>query len=413
MRIWGVNRRAIYCFNMKNRALLFFVVASTLLAGACAAPSMRYTHAGGALGSAAGAAEEPQKGPVVRVLLAEKQRKATFKNTGRVYIYTQDRTQKFKISHAGSFTVQALGAGKIQAGTLQSAQAVILEPATGTPLIFNGNSFAGRVRIVPDGNAFHIVEYAPLEEYLIGVLPYEMSHTWPPEALKAQAVAARTYTLKSMETTGKRYFDLYSDVRSQMYKGSGKKYPSVQKAVQATQGQILTYQNKLFYTYYHGNCGGATDSVTSWNPGSAAIKPLSGAKCGYDKHSKNYAWQMTVPRAKVEAYAASIGLAGKLKAVSVSRKTGTGRATNLTVKTAKGSKNVACGKFRAATGLKSCKINKISVRKKDVLFKGRGSGHGVGMCQDGAYGMAKDGKNYKQILKKYYPGAQLTPLKED
>ncbi|MDY2939754.1 MAG: hypothetical protein SOT02_02185, partial [Elusimicrobiaceae bacterium] len=111
---------------MKNRALLFFVVASTLLAGACAAPSMRYTHAGGALGSAA---EEPKKGPVVRVLLAEKQRKATFKNTGRVYIYTQDRTQKFKLSHAGSFAVQALGAGKIQAGTLQSAQAVILEPA--------------------------------------------------------------------------------------------------------------------------------------------------------------------------------------------------------------------------------------------------------------------------------------------
>ena len=165
MRIWGVNRRAIYCFNMKNRALLLFVLASALLAGACAAPSMRYTRAGGALGSAAGPAEEPQKGPVVRVLLAEKQRKATFKNTGRVYIYTQDRTQKFKLSHAGSFAVQALGAGKIQAGTLQSAQAVILEPAAGSPLTFNGNSFTGRVRIVPDGNAFHIVEYAPLEEY--------------------------------------------------------------------------------------------------------------------------------------------------------------------------------------------------------------------------------------------------------
>ena len=65
-----------------------------------------------------------------------------------------------------------------------------------------------------------------------------------------------------------------------------------------------------------------------------------------------------------------------------------------------------------AFGLKSCKITKLSLRKKDVLFKGRGSGHGVGMCQDGANGMAKAGKDYKQILKRYYPRAKITPIKD-
>ncbi len=388
---------------MKNKLLfLVTVVCGCLLFSACAAPSARKTSTQATSTSST----------TVRVLLAEKQKSASFKHSGLIYIYTKDRSKKYKISQAGTVAARALGAGKIQVGTLQSSQPVILEPAPGKTITFKGNAYAGKIYLIADASAFHIVEYVPLETYLYGVLPYEMSYTWPAEALKAQAVAARTFTLKSMQTTGKRYFDLYSDVRSQMYKGTGKIYPSVKTAVDKTRGEVLAYDGQLFYTYYHGNCGGATDSVTSWNPGAKAIKPLSGAKCGYDKHAKNYSWQQTVSRAKAESYAASLGLKGKLKSIKVARKTGTGRATNITVRTQKGSKTIACGNFRMAFGLKSCKITKLSLRKKDVLFKGRGSGHGVGMCQDGANGMAKAGKSYKQILKKYYPGAKLTPLKD-
>ena len=388
---------------MKTKSLfLLTAVCGCLLLAACAAPSARKADG-----------QTPSRPETtVRVLLAEKQKTASFKHSGLLYIYTKDRSKRYKISNAGTLSARALGGGKVQAGTLQSAQPVILEPAPGKTITFNGNAYAGKMYLVPDGSYFHIVEYVPLETYLYGVLPYEMSYTWPAEALKAQAVAARTFTLKSMETTGKRYFDLYNDVRSQVYKGTGKVYPSVKTAVDKTRGQILTFEGKLFYTYYHGNCGGATDSVTSWSPGAKAIKPLSGAKCGYDKHAKNYSWQQTVPRAKAESYAASLGLKGKLKSIKVARKTKTGRATNITVRTQKGSKTVACGNFRSAFGLKSCKITKLSLRKKDVLFKGRGSGHGVGMCQDGANGMAKAGKNYKDILKKYYPGAKITLVKD-
>lgn len=388
---------------MKTKSLfLLTAVCGCLLLAACAAPSARK----------AGGQQSARPETTVRVLLAEKQKTASFKHSGLLYIYTKDRSKRYKISNAGTLSARALGGGKVQAGTLQSAQPVILEPAPGKTITFNGNAYAGKMYLVPDGSYFHIVEYVPLETYLYGVLPYEMSYTWPAEALKAQAVAARTFTLKSMETTGKRYFDLYNDVRSQVYKGTGKVYPSVKTAVDKTRGQILTFEGKLFYTYYHGNCGGATDSVTSWSPSAKAIKPLSGAKCGYDKHAKNYSWQKTVPLAKAESYAASLGLKGKLKSIKVARKTKTGRATNITVRTQKGSKTVACGNFRSAFGLKSCKITKLSLRKKDVLFKGRGSGHGVGMCQDGANGMAKAGKNYKDILKKYYPGAKITQVKD-
>jgi stage II sporulation protein D len=93
------------------------------------------------------------------------------------------------------------------------------------------------------------VEYTPLEQYLYGVLPYEMHPTWALEALKAQAVAARTYTLKSIEKKAQEPFDLYADVRSQMYKGSAQIHDSVRKAVDQTRGQVLAYKGELFFTY--------------------------------------------------------------------------------------------------------------------------------------------------------------------
>ena len=223
----------------------------------------------------------------VRVLLAEKAKSAYIKHSGKVYIYTQNLDKKYKISTAGTLAVKTLGNGKIQIGTLQATQPIILEPASGTLLGWDNNSYSGKIYIIPAQNTFHLVEHAPLETYLYGVLPYEMSYSWPLEALKAQAVAARTYTLKTLEGVKNQNFDVYSDVRSQMYKGGGKQYDSVKKAVDQTRGQVLTYEDKLFFTYYHANCGGATDDVRSWNFGAKSIKPLSGASCKYDSHSKS------------------------------------------------------------------------------------------------------------------------------
>ncbi len=395
---------------------------TVLLLSACAAPSKRAAlSAQGQINSAAlSRPSEPQsqdpqaaalpKDVTVRVLLAENQRAATIKHSGKIYIYTLDLEKKYKISRAGTLSVKALGKGKVQVGTLKSSKPIVIEPARGTLLTWDTNSYAGKFYIIPTANRFHLVEHTPLETYLYGVLPYEMSYTWPLEALKAQAVAARTYTLKTLENVKNQHFDLFSDVRSQMYKGGGKQYDSVKKAVDATRGQVLTYQDKLFFTYYHANCGGGTDDVRSWNPGLTSIKPLSGASCKTDSHSKSYKWQMNVPRAKVENYAKRVGLAGTLKSIKIARKTDTGRASNLTIHTSKGSKTVPCGNFRLATGIRSCKITKLSVRKKDVHFEGKGYGHGIGMCQDGANGMAQDGKNYKKILKNYYPGSELRQI---
>lgn len=351
------------------------------------------------------------KSPVVRVLLAESKKNIQIQFSGRINVYTQDLSQKFKISKPGTLEIAALSANSLQAGSLKTDQTVIIEPVKDTLLTFEKNSYTGKFYIAAKNGTFSVIEHTSLEDYLYGVLPYEMSYSWPLEALKAQAVAARTYTLKTMEGTKSKTFDLYNDVRSQMYKGSGKKYNSVKQAVDATAGQVLSHEGKIFYTYYHANCGGGTDDVRSWNGSSKSIKPLSGASCKYDSHSKSHSWQMKVPTSKVLTYTKSVGLSGTLKGIKITNKTNTGRATNLTITTTKGSKNVACGKFRLATGIKSCKITKISLKSSEVLFEGKGYGHGVGLCQDGANGMAKANKDYKKILKNYYPGADIMVLK--
>ena len=357
--------------------------------------------------------QSPQEKAVktVRVLLTDNQTSVEIKHSGRVYIYTQDLSKKYKVSAPGTLAVKAVGNGRVQVGTLRADQTIILEPAKGTLFTWDNNLYAGKIFISPASNTFYLIEHVDLENYLYGVLPYEMSYSWPLEALKAQAVAARTYTLKTIENVKNKRFDLYSDVRSQMYKGGGKQYDSVKQAVDQTRSQVLTYDGKLFYTYYHGNCGGGTDDVRSWNPTTASIKPLSGASCSTDSHSKSYTWKMDLSTAKVMNYANTVGLKGTLKGVSIARKTDTGRATNLTLRTSSGVKQVPCGKFRLATGIRSCKITKISVRAQSVHFEGKGYGHGIGMCQDGAYGMAKNGKNYQQILKNYYPGSKITEVK--
>ncbi|MBR2082367.1 MAG: SpoIID/LytB domain-containing protein [Elusimicrobiaceae bacterium] len=348
---------------------------------------------------------------IVRVLIIENSKSAYVKHSGRINVYTKDLSKKYKISNGGTIAVKTHKTGQAQAGTLVAVQPIIIEPVGDTKLEINKTTYTGKLVVFPGKTTFNIVEYTPLEQYLYGVLPYEMHHTWALEALKAQAVAARTYTLKSIEKKVDEPFDLYADVRSQMYKGSANVYDSVRKAVDQTRGQVLAYKGELFYTYYHGNCGGGTDHVEIWNQQAPHIKPLAGTSCKFDSHSKSYTFKQDIAKSAVEKFARSQRLKGSLKSVRVAKKTGTGRASYITVKTSGGSKTVLCSTFRASTGIRSCKLTKITTGATKVHFEGHGYGHGIGMCQDGAHGMAKQNYTYKQILKHYYPGSTLSQIR--
>lgn len=354
----------------------------------------------------------PLQAQAIRVLLADGQKKAQVQTSGLVYIYEQDG-KKFKVSKPETLSISYNGK-TLTLGELKSKKTIIIEPAKGVLLTFQKNTYTGKLYAIPKGKTFRIVEHTDMENYLLGVLPYEMSYSWPVESLKAQAVAARTYTFMQLKNNKRTDFDLYNDTRDQMYKGSGKVYDSVRKAVDGTHRLVLTYDKEPFHTYYHANCGGGTDDAKIWTGAKGpTIKPLQGASCAYDKKSKSYSWKNTISHKSINQFVNKNGLQGSVKKIKVASKTKSHRAINLEFTTSKGKKTLSCAKFRLAVGasrLKSCKLTDIQKTASGFSFTGHGYGHGIGMCQDGAKAMALAGKNYKQILSNYFPSAKLTEL---
>ena len=133
------------------------------------------------------AANSPDK--TVRVLILENSKSAYIKHSGRVNIYTQDKSKKYKISQAGTVSVKPAKNGQVQVGTLVAKQPIFIEPVGGATLTLDKNGYTGIFKVVPGTNTFNIIEFTPLENYLYGVLPHEMHHTWALEALKAQAAS--------------------------------------------------------------------------------------------------------------------------------------------------------------------------------------------------------------------------------
>ncbi|WP_428898386.1 stage II sporulation protein D [Parelusimicrobium proximum] len=346
----------------------------------------------------------------VKILIAENQQRLQVISQGPMII--MDGKKKYKVPAGGTFNILAFADGNVKAGSIKTKNTLVIYPYESEGFTIKNSKYNGNLYVIPAKGKFNVVEEVELEDYLYGVLPYEMSYSWPIEALKSQAVAARTYTVKTLQNPVAKNYDLYSDVRSQMYKGAGTVYPSVKKAVDETNGEVLKYKDNLFFTYYHANSGGHTDPLP-WGGADQKIKPLAGAASPTCKTSKNYSWTADIPRTSIRTFINKRNLGGTLTAITVSKKSSSGRATQLTIKTDKGSIRTTCQDFRMAVGstkLKSCLINSIKIQKSTVRFTGNGYGHGTGMCQDGAKGMAEKGDDYKKILLHYYPGSKIEKI---
>jgi len=136
---------------------------------------------------------------------------------------------------------------------------VELEPTRGASLAYGGRAFRGTFRVLPSGSSLQLVNVVRLEAYLLGVVPVEMPKDWPLEALKAQAVAARTFAVG--KSLAGRTFDLYADWRSQAYYGIGSEAPGSSQAVRETRSQILTYDGRPAQVFYFSSSGGRTLSA--------------------------------------------------------------------------------------------------------------------------------------------------------
>lgn len=341
------------------------------------------------------------------------------------------------IAHFGIFdkpVVIKLLAGRISfAGWSCSTAGLQVAPDANAIFSLNDRPYRGRVNIVvaADGNSFDVVNVIETEAYLAGVIGAEMPSYWEPQALEAQAIAARTYCLYIKKRFGRsRHWDTRRTAANQVYEGVTVESPAVWQAIRKTAGEVLVCRQSdgtedIFPAYYASTCAGHTEN--SKNVFGDVFEPLAGVPCEYCKkiaRGEFLNWP-SVYVGKAELYTrlvtrypqlARLGGIEQISAVSPSRYDGLTRLTWLKLEGAGGkSDTLRAEDFRLAVDPTGFKIKSAAFEVQNAggnwaFVAGRGYGHGAGLCQCGAQGLAREGRTAEQILAYYYPGSKIIKL---
>jgi len=273
---------------------------------------------------------------------------------------------------------------------------------------FNGKKYRGNVEVSPADKGMLVINELPLEDYLAGLINCEISSQWPMETIKAQAVVARSYAFFQREARKNALYHLESTVIDQVYDGCAIEDSRAVRGVRETSGEVLTYNNNVIQSFFHSNCGGHTES--SENVWGYAFPYLQGIDCSYCLSAPSAKWEQTLSLNRIESLLSSNGyqISG-LRDIKTGRRNRSGRVTDLTLFSKKGSLTIPAVSFRKAIGYTLIKSTNFDARivGDDAVFNGTGYGHGVGLCQWGAKQRAGDGFDYREILSYYYPGAKL------
>jgi stage II sporulation protein D len=298
--------------------------------------------------------------------------------------------------------------------------------------------YRGRLQVLVGSSALQAVNHVALEAYLPSVVASEMPASWPQAALRAQAVAARTYALRQRKPAAA--FDVSATVSSQVYKGVEAETPSTRQAVASTRGQVLMFGTSLANTVFHSSAGGSTEnSGDLWSQ----QLPYLVSVPDFDQHSPVHAWQLRLEPEQLQKAFGEIGGAQRIDVLAI---TGSGRVRQARVTGPAGTLVLTGAQLRSRLGLKSTMVRfevlapelaalpplppllplaaaqvgateaaispdqvPVQLPPPSLLAIGRGFGHGVGMSQWGAHGLANQGQSYEQILRHYYRGAELRP----
>lgn len=383
-------------------------------------------------------------GQDVRIGIREGRSSVTLTSPAGLAIWSQGKLwQKFpaqtpvQFSIAGN-AIQVAGkkVGDVEVRPLSSA---------GFVRITDGYAYRGSLEIMksPQRWGLTVVNVVPMEEYLYGVVGKEMSPSWHPEALKAQAVAARTYAVTHKNYFSRRGFDMTDDTASQTYAGINGEAPAVIHAVDATRGEIVTYRGKPIDAFFMSNAGGWTEN--SENVWGNKIPYLRGV-ADDSSHMPSYSWAVTTTPEKLGANLAAAGKGvGKVYSITLSPlarrpmavpdRGVSGRVLDMIVRGSKGTVKVSGQAFQSIFGLKSTLFDfyqgKGSAPDPDsdktahgatlqlkagepLTIFGYGWGHGLGMSQYGAYQMAREHGSernyYRKILTHYYTGTDIEKL---
>jgi stage II sporulation protein D len=277
-----------------------------------------------------------------------------------------------------------------------------------SPIIIDNERYRGSIEIHNILGKIQVINILQINEYLYSVVPGEIISTWEMEALKAQAVAARTYTYHHLVSNKKAIYDLDNSSNFQVYKGIAVEKESTNRAVDETSGKIALYFGKPIIAFFHSTCGGKTmDDKFVWN--GEGQEYLKSVICPYCKESPYFNWEEKITLYEIKDYLGKKykGI-GQITGVSFQRKED--RVVSTVVHHKNGIVKLTGNELRLLFPEKKIKSLFFTAKKvKDgLILTGHGWGHGVGMCQWGAKGMAEKGADYKSILRYYYKGISIS-----
>ena len=372
---------------MARRLAMGVLIAAAL---ACAAP----IHAAGA--------------PRIRVALAADQGAVT-------------------VESAGAVVVAAPGPRRTVDGPLfirhEGTRVVVNEMRLGSPIRIEGESaplevkgmvVRGALVIIARDAGLLVVNDLDLEAYVKSVVPSEVPVTWPFEALKAQAIVARTFALHKKGERGGQAFDVDATVQSQVYGGLGSEDLRASEAVDATAGIVVMHEGRLALTPYHSTSAGPTEDASEvW---AIDLPYLKGVACPFDEDSSVYRWERRLPFDAIESALREAGHAvGSIATLTPLGRNRSGRISAVRILHSEGELVLKGELLRRIIGyqrLPSMRFDVVDVEAGprggfDVHLRGGGWGHGVGLCQWGMKTLSERGWTADRIIDYYYPGTNL------
>lgn len=380
---------------------------------------------------------KPGQLPVVRIGLLVNRDSASLTGTSRFRVVDRASGEVIGTSSSGQiWRMQAKGAWIDVSAPGGAVQGLYTGPIQMNPLVRDGRikaadrEYRGSMEVVSNKNGkLTVVNIIDVENYLRGVVPPEIGKLAEGriEALKAQAIAARTYTVSNLGRRKALGFDLYGTVADQVYHGYSAEWPVADRAISETRGVIATYDGKPIAAQYSSTCAGETESIEdAWGgnpiPYLRSVRDRDRGHDDFCDHSPVYTWRVEWDKKTLENILATRlpGLDPRkrgefsLQGISIKSKSPTGRVQLLEIKSNHGTATLRSGQIRSALRrpvrgqpmLRSTKFD-LRFRQSSIVAEGGGYGHGIGMCQMGAIGMAGQGYKHDRILKHYYRGIDL------
>ena len=307
---------------------------------------------------------------------------------------------------AGRVTLAAVGerirwnGSRLLGGTLDAAGAPVLRVGS--------RKVAGRVRLLARKGELLAVAVEPFEAYVAAVVSREAGPRFHPEALAALAVAVRTYAAGTAAKPRDPAYDVVAGVEDQVFDGMDGVAAVFREAADRTRGMVVRYRGELARTVYHSTCGGRTeDAGSAWGKD---VPYLRAQLCDDCADSPVYRWEYRMSGAEGRRVAKALGVPpGKDLRIAVTGRTPTGRASRVRISSGGVSRELQAAEFRKAAGYANVRSLKMEIvaAAGEWRITGEGWGHGVGMCQYGANGMARRGAGFREILARYYPGTEM------